>query len=70
MVSKGGPAEYDDMLQRYRTSDMHEEKLRALRALGYNDNPQLIKRSLEFALTDEVRSQDIFILTAATAVTR
>lgn len=32
--------------------------------LGYSENKELITRTLELGLSDEVRSQDIFYVTA------
>jgi len=50
---------YEAILKIYRTADLHEEKLRALRALSSNQTPHMITRSLEFSLSSEVREQDI-----------
>src|SRR3989338_7088052 len=50
--------EYETFLDLYRATDLHEEKLRYLNALGQFKNKDLLKRALEFGLSDEVRSQD------------
>ena len=45
------------MLTLFRAADLHEERVRILRVLGSVRQPELIKRVLEFSLSDEVRSQ-------------
>ena len=45
------------MLTLFRAADLHEERVRILRVLGAVRQPELIKRVLEFSLSDEVRSQ-------------
>ena len=45
------------MLALFRAADLHEERVRILRVLGCVKKPELIKRVLEFSLSDEVRSQ-------------
>jgi len=67
-VANGGQQEYDDCLKIYRTAELQEEKLRALRALGYSTNPDLIHKTLEFGLSDEVRAQDLYIVIWSCAV--
>lgn len=57
---KYGPAEnYEKVLDIYRTADLHSHKLQALSALGATKDEALMQRTLEFSLSDEVRSQDI-----------
>jgi len=65
VVANGGLTEFNDMLNIYRTADLHEEKLRALRALGYSNSSDLITKALEFGLSGEVRSQDLFYTIAS-----
>ena len=45
------------MLTVFRAADLHEERVRILRVLGTVKKPELIKRVLEFSLSEEVRSQ-------------
>ena len=47
----------NQMLTLFRAADLHEERVRILRVLGSVKQPELIKRVLEFSLSDEVRSQ-------------
>jgi len=60
-VAHGGHEEFDQVIDIYRKADLHEEKLRALRALGSSDRHDLIARALDFVMTSEVRTQDFFI---------
>jgi len=60
-VAKGGSSEYQQCLNIYRTAELQEEKLRALRALGSAEDPELIKSTLALSLTDEVRAQDLYL---------
>ncbi len=53
---------YETILKIYRTADLHEEKLRALRAITANHSPDILKRTLEFSLSSEVREQDIMYI--------
>ncbi|XP_072390827.1 puromycin-sensitive aminopeptidase [Diabrotica undecimpunctata] len=63
ILRAGGQAEYDTLLQLYRSSDLHEEKDRISRAFGATKDPNLLKKVLEFAMSDEVRSQDtVFVI--------
>jgi len=58
-VAKESAEGYERILNIYRTADLHEEKLRALRGITANHHPDLLKRTLEFSLSKEVREQDI-----------
>jgi len=53
---------YDHLLRIFREADLHEEKVRCLSAFGYAREATLLNRTLEFALSEEVRAQDIFIV--------
>jgi len=46
-------------LQLYRESDLLEEKVRILRALGSSWEPDFMTRTLTFILTEEVMAQDV-----------
>eukprot|EP00002_Diphylleia_rotans_P015932 TRINITY_DN3086_c0_g1_i4.p1 TRINITY_DN3086_c0_g1~~TRINITY_DN3086_c0_g1_i4.p1 ORF type:complete len:798 (-),score=182.20 TRINITY_DN3086_c0_g1_i4:58-2451(-) len=65
VVEFGGEEEYNQVLAIYRAATLPEERLRALRALGCARTPDLHRRSLEFSLSEEVRTQDTYIVIAA-----
>mgnify|MGYP005994446131 CR=1 FL=1 len=58
-VKHGDIQQYEKMLEVYKDADMHAEKLQAFTALGATTNEELKKRTLSFALSDQVRSQDL-----------
>jgi aminopeptidase N len=56
----GGDARlYDAYLQAYRSATDSRERVRLLTALGKFRDPALVQRTLDLALTDDVRSQDV-----------
>jgi len=59
-MRNGGQVEYDQMLNVFHKATQPEEVIRALRSVGLSNDPQLIQKALDFALTDAVRTQDIF----------
>ncbi|XP_075533942.1 puromycin-sensitive aminopeptidase isoform X1 [Dermacentor variabilis] len=64
---------YNEFLKLYRSTDLQEEKNRLSAALAGVTNQELIQATLEFALSDEVKSQDavfVIIYCALTAVGR
>ncbi len=67
MVAHGGSSEWEAVLHIFRTADMAEEKVRALRALGHSKHAEWIRKTLELSLTDEVRAQDMFYATGNAA---
>jgi len=70
VVQNGGEKEYEQVYKIFKEAEMHEEKLRALRALGATENAALAKRTLNMAISDEVRSQDIIYVVAPCANSR
>lgn len=58
VVKHGGIETYEDILAVYRKADLQEEKIRCLGALGASQDLSLLKRTLVFSLSPEVRSQD------------
>ncbi len=58
----GGIAEFNQMLKIYRGSPLQEERVRVLRALTFFRRPEIIHKTLTFALSNEVRNQDAFML--------
>jgi len=63
VVGNGTEKEFEAVYNIFKTADLHEERLRALRALGYTQNTNLIARTLDLSLTEEVRSQDLMYVT-------
>jgi len=66
VVRNGDVKDWENMQKIYLESPLQEEKLRALRALGLSRDKDLIIRALEFSLSPQVRSQDMFIVFSAT----
>jgi puromycin-sensitive aminopeptidase len=58
VVAEGGAPEWEAVLDRYREVDVPQEKLRYLYALAETRRPDLVARTLDLALGNEVRSQD------------
>lgn len=58
----------DSLLKLYRQSDFTEEKNRIADSLGYVKNPELIKQTLQFSMSDEVRSQDLIFVVRSVAL--
>ncbi|KAI7822147.1 lysine aminopeptidase ApsA [Gamsiella multidivaricata] len=54
-----GVEEYEAIVDYYRETYMPGEKVVALTVLGYGHSPELIHRTLAFAMSPEVRTQDI-----------
>ncbi|VEN47672.1 unnamed protein product [Callosobruchus maculatus] len=70
VLRAGGKEEFETLLKLYRATDLHEEKDRIGRSLGAAKDPILLGKVLEFAMSDEVRSQDTVFVIAAVAVTK
>jgi puromycin-sensitive aminopeptidase len=65
ILQTGDTDTYELMLKLYRATDLHEEKDRISRALGSIRDVDILKRVIEFAMSDEVRAQDsVFIIVA------
>ncbi|XP_049874380.1 puromycin-sensitive aminopeptidase [Pectinophora gossypiella] len=63
VLSDADEATFERFLQLYRAADLHEEKDRISRALGAVKDTELLKKVLDFAVSDEVRSQDtVFVI--------
>ncbi|KAI0113996.1 peptidase family M1-domain-containing protein [Nemania sp. FL0031] len=60
----GGKEEYDAIMDIFRTSNNTDERNTALRCVGRAKDPELIQRTLEFTLGNEVKSQDIYLPTS------
>jgi puromycin-sensitive aminopeptidase len=65
VVAAGGVEEWETILARYRALDATpQDKVRYLMALSAASDPDLLVRTLDLALSDEVRSQDAVFLVA------
>lgn len=61
VLRNGGDAEYDALLNEYKTANDADERNTALRSLGRARDPKLIQRSLELPLSDDVKGQDVYM---------
>ncbi len=68
VVESRGLEGYEAMLRIYREAELHEEKNRCLRSLGCSADLDLLRRTLEFSLGDEVRGQDTPLVVAGVAM--
>ncbi|KAG0307651.1 hypothetical protein BGZ98_010173 [Dissophora globulifera] len=57
--STEGVDEYEDVVNYYRETFIPAEKVVALSVLGYGNSLELVRRTLAFAMSAEVRTQDI-----------
>ncbi|KAI0018365.1 peptidase family M1-domain-containing protein [Xylariomycetidae sp. FL0641] len=57
----GGKEEYDAVVNFFRQSTNGDERNTALRTIGRAKDPELIQRTLDFILSDEVKSQDLYL---------
>ncbi|KAF0979962.1 hypothetical protein FDP41_001115 [Naegleria fowleri] len=58
----GGQARYDQLLDIIQKTELFEEKIRVLRALGASSDSTLISKTLGMVLDGSVRSQDVIYL--------
>ena len=61
VLQHGGEKEYEVVLDVYRHAETSDERNTALRALGRAKDPKLMQRTLDLAMGNEVRSQDIYM---------
>jgi len=67
VLSTGGEEEYNRLLKLLEATDLQEEKVRILRSLGSAKDEALIQRTLNFSLSESVRSQDtVFVIGGVT----
>ncbi|MBI2704206.1 MAG: M1 family metallopeptidase [Actinobacteria bacterium] len=52
------PEGYDDFVQRFKTAATPQEEVRYLYALADAEDPDLVRRTLDLSLTDDVRTQN------------
>jgi aminopeptidase 2 len=62
VIKNGGLQEYQAMKKLYLDTKTVDQKLSALSTLGYTENKDLIKETMEYALSEEVRNQDIIYI--------
>lgn len=67
VMANGGEDTYQQMLELYRSTDLHEEKDRISRAMGASQDVEVLKKVLDFAISNEVRSQDSSFIIASVA---
>lgn len=70
VVEARGVEGYEAVLRAYREAELHEEKNRCLQGLGCSADRALLRRTLEFSLSGEVRAQDTPLAVAAVAGNR
>ncbi len=58
VAQSGGVKDFNLFIGRYRRESLSEEKNRLGRALGYFSDQTILKKTLEFALSEDVRIQD------------
>lgn len=58
VAENGAEEEFEKLLAFYRAADLHEEKNRILRALGAFRKKELLQKTLDFSISEEVRRQD------------
>lgn len=68
VLQNGDQATFDEMLRLYRATDLHEEKDRISRALGCINNVDILRKVIDFAMSDEVRSQDAVFVIVSVAI--
>ncbi|KAG2475125.1 MAG: Aminopeptidase [Nitrosopumilales archaeon] len=62
LVAWSGSAKmHSKMMQLYKRASMQEEKIRFLTALSNFQNEKLLLKTLEFSLSNKVRSQNLFV---------
>jgi len=58
MASVGDAALYDSFVEQFRTAATPQEQIRFLYALGDFDDEALVRRTVDFAFSDEVKTQN------------
>ncbi|CAG8795835.1 15968_t:CDS:2, partial [Dentiscutata erythropus] len=59
LCNGGGVNEFEAILKAYRETNTADQKLAALTGLGFAQQEDLIKRALDFSISEEVKNQDI-----------
>ncbi|XP_050337448.1 puromycin-sensitive aminopeptidase isoform X2 [Bactrocera neohumeralis] len=68
VLQDGDEKIFNEMLQLYRSTDLHEEQDRISRALGCIGNVNILRKVIDFAMSGEVRAQDSVFVIVAVAV--
>ncbi|XP_054732013.1 puromycin-sensitive aminopeptidase isoform X1 [Anastrepha obliqua] len=68
VLQDGDETIFNEMLQLYRSTDLHEEQDRISRGLGCIGNVDLLRKVIDFAMSGEVRAQDSVFVIVAVAV--
>ncbi|XP_011182080.1 puromycin-sensitive aminopeptidase isoform X2 [Zeugodacus cucurbitae] len=68
VLQNGDEKIFNEMLQLYRSTDLHEEQDRISRALGCIGNVNILRKVIDFAMSGEVRAQDSVFVIVAVAV--
>lgn len=69
-ASWGTPFVFEKLVKIYKESDLSEEKVRVLGAIGLFEDEELARKALEFALSGEVKNQDIFYVFSSVGMNR
>ncbi|KAI5696817.1 hypothetical protein M8J75_000551 [Diaphorina citri] len=65
-IAGGSEATYQQLLKLYQNSDMQEEKDRISRSFSALKDPELLRKVLDFSMSDLVRAQDsVFVIISA-----
>ncbi len=68
VAKNGGEKEYRVFLNNYKNEDMHEEKNRLGSVLGYFQSEKILKNVCDFAISPDVRQQDMYSILAVVAI--
>ncbi|KAH8379355.1 hypothetical protein KR009_004350 [Drosophila setifemur] len=68
VLQDGNEEIFNEMLNLYRATDLHEEQDRISRALGCSGDVKLLRRVIDFAMSGEVRAQDSVFVIVAVAI--
>ena len=68
VAKHGGEKEYKIFLDKYKKEEMHEEKNRLAGALSVFKSPKLLKQTLNFSISKDVRKQDFYSVFSGVAV--
>jgi puromycin-sensitive aminopeptidase len=65
-VARGGAVGWQSVLEQYKQASVPQDRMRYLYALTESPDPATLRRTLDLALTDDVRTQDApFLIPAA-----
>jgi aminopeptidase N len=62
VMRNGDQAEYDTMVKLYENASTPEDKIRTLRSISLTKKPELLKKTIEYAMSSgKVRDQDFYV---------